>query len=60
MGFLGGSNGQESTCNSGEVGLNPGSRRFPGKGIAPLSSILASRIPSTEGPGYILDRGGYN
>ena len=59
MGFLGGSNGIESTCNSGDSGLNPGLRRSPGKGIATHSSILASRIPSTEGPGYLLDSGGY-
>ena len=31
-GFLGGSDGKESACNAGELGLIPGSGRSPGKG----------------------------
>ena len=31
-GFPGGSDGKESTCNSGDLGLIPGSGRFPGEG----------------------------
>ena len=30
-GFLG-SNGKESTCNAGDLGLIPGLRRYPGEG----------------------------
>ena len=31
-GFPGGSVGKESTCNAGDMGLIPGSGRFPGAG----------------------------
>ena len=31
-GFPGGSDGKESTCNSGDLGSIPGSGRFPGEG----------------------------
>ena len=31
-GFPGGSNGKESTCNAGDLGLIPGSGRSPGEG----------------------------
>ena len=31
-GFLGGSEGKESTCNAGDLGLIPGLRRYPGEG----------------------------
>ena len=30
--FLGGSDGQESTCNAGDLGLIPGLGRSPGEG----------------------------
>ena len=33
LGFLGGSGGKESTCNTGDPGLIPGSGRLPGEGI---------------------------
>ena len=32
MGFPGGSNGKESACNAGDLGLIPGSGRCPGEG----------------------------
>jgi len=32
MGFPGGSDCKESACNAGDVGLIPGSGRFPGEG----------------------------
>ena len=32
MGFPCGSDGKESTCNAGDLGLIPGSRRSPGEG----------------------------
>ena len=32
LGFPGGSDGNESTCNAGDPGLIPGSERYPGEG----------------------------
>ena len=32
LGFLGGSDGRESTCNAGDLGWIPGSGRSPGEG----------------------------
>ena len=32
MGFPGGSDGKESSCNTGYLGLIPGSERSPGEG----------------------------
>ena len=43
-----GSDGKESACNSGNIGLIPGSERFLGKGMAAYSSILAWNFPWTE------------
>ena len=48
MGFLGGSDDKEFTCNVGEPGSISGSLE---KGMATHSSILAWRIPWTEEPG---------
>ena len=48
LGFLGGSNGKESACNVGHLGLIPGLGRFSGEGKATHSSILAWRIPWTS------------
>ena len=33
MDFPGGSDGEESTCNAGDLGLIPGLERSPGEGI---------------------------
>ena len=44
LGFPGGSDGKESTCNVGDLGLIPGLGRFPGKGKATHSSILAYTV----------------
>ena len=33
MGFSGGSEGKETTCNEGDLDLVPGSGRSPGKGM---------------------------
>ena len=51
MGFPGGSDGKESTCNAGDLGLIPGLGRSLGEGMYTHSSILAWRIPWTEEPG---------
>ena len=41
MGFPGGSDGKESTCNEGDLGLIPGLGRSPGGGNGnPLYSFL--------------------
>ena len=53
MGFPGGSDNKESTCNAGELGLIPGLGKAPGEGTATHSSILAWRIPWTEEPGRL-------
>ena len=50
-GVPGGSDGQESACNAGDLGSVPGSGRFAGSGMATHSSILAWRISWTEEPG---------
>ena len=47
LGFPGGSEGKESSCNVGDLGLIPGLGRFPGEGKGYPSSILAWRIPCT-------------
>ena len=64
MGFPGGSDGKESTCNAGDLGLIPGLGRSPGGGQATHSSILAWRIPWTEEPGrlqsLVLQRVGHD
>jgi len=52
LGFPGGSDGKETACNVGDLGLIPGSGKYPlEKGMAAHSSILAWRIPWTEEPG---------
>ena len=57
MGFSGGSDGKESACNVGDLGLNPGLGRSLEKGMATHSSILAWRIPWTEEPGGLQSMG---
>ena len=51
LGFPGGSNGKESTCNAGDLGLIPRLGRSPGgeHGKEVHSSILAWRIPMDRG-----------
>ena len=45
LGFPGGSDGKESTCNAGDLGLIPRLGKSLEKGKATHSSILAWRIP---------------
>jgi len=47
-GFPGGSDSQEPACNSGDLGLIPGSGRSSGEEMATHSNILAWRTPSVE------------
>ena len=51
VGFPGGSDDKESTCNAGDLGPIPRLGRSPGGGVATHSSILAWRISWTEEPG---------
>ena len=46
-----GSDGKESACNVGDLGLIPGLGRSPGEGTTTDSSVLAWRIPWTDEPG---------
>ena len=48
---------KESVCNTGDLGLIPGSGRSPGNGTATHSSILAWRIPWTQEPGGLQSTG---
>ena len=48
LGFPGSSAGKESACNAGDLGLSPGSGRFPGEGIGyPLQYYWASLVAQT-------------
>ena len=49
LGFPGGSDGKESACHAGDLGLIPGLGRSPGGGHATHSSTLAWRIPMDRG-----------
>jgi len=57
LGFPGDSVCKESACSSGDLGLIPGSERFPRERMATNSSILAWRIPWTEKPGRLQSKG---
>ena len=49
-GFPGGSDGKESACSAGDLGLIPGLEDPLEKGMATCSSTLAWRISWTEKP----------
>ena len=49
LGFPGGSDGKESTCNAGDLGSTPSLRRSPREGHGNHSSILAWRISMDRG-----------
>ena len=48
MGFSGGSDRKESTCNAGDLGLILGREDLLEKGMVTNSNISAWRIPWTE------------
>ena len=50
LGFPGDSDGTESACNAGSLGLIPGWEDPLEEGMATHSSIFSWRIPGTEGP----------
>ena len=49
MGFPGGSDGKESTCNAGDLDSTPGLGRSLEESMATHSSILAWRSPVDRG-----------
>ena len=52
-GFPGGSDGKESACNAGDLGLIPGLRRSPWRRAwQPTPVFLSGASPWTEEPGY--------
>ena len=51
----GGSDGKESTCNVGDLGLIPGLGRSPGGGHSPV--FLPGESPRTEEPGGLQSMG---
>ena len=57
MGFPHSSVSKESVCNAGDLGLISGSGRSLEEGMATHSSILAWRIPWTEGSGKLQSMG---
>ena len=57
VGFPGGSYGEESAHNVGDLGLILGWEDPLEKGMATYSSILAWRIPWTEEPGGLQSMG---
>ena len=47
--FSGGSDGKESACNAGDLGLIPGLERFPGKGNGyPLQCSCLENLRTEE------------
>ena len=56
-GFPGGSDGKESTCNVGDLGLTPELGRSPGEGNGNQLQFLAWRIPWIEEHGGLLSVG---
>ena len=64
MGFLGGSTGEKSACNAGDVGSIPGLGISPGEGNGNSLQFLAWKISWTEEPGGLqpvgLQRVGYD
>ena len=63
MGFPGGSDSKDSTCNAGDLGLIPGLGRSPGGGVesgAAPEEVVVSTMPTKiieNGQVYILRNG---
>ena len=57
LGFPGGSDGKESACNAGDLGLIPGLGRSPGEGNGYPLQFLAREVPWTEKPGELQSMG---
>ena len=48
-GFTSGSEGKESSCNTGDLGLIPGSGRSPGEGTVNLLQFTCMKNPKDRG-----------
>ena len=58
LGFPGGSDGKESTCNAGDLGSIPGLGRFPWRRAQqPTPVFLPGESPWTEVPGRLQSMG---
>ena len=57
MGFPGGSDGKESTCNAGDLGLIPGSERSPAEGNGNPLQYSCLGNPMDRGPGGLQSMG---
>ena len=57
MGFRGGSDGKESACNAGDLGLIPGSRRCPGEGKGSLLQYSFLENPKDRGARWATVQG---
>ena len=57
--FPGSSDGKESACNAGDLGLMPGLGDPLEEEAATHASILAWRIPGTEEPSGLLSMGSH-
>ena len=58
MGFPGGSDGKESTCNVGDLGSIPGLGRSPGGGHGnPTPTFLPGESPLTKEPDALQPMG---
>ena len=60
LGFPGDSDGTESACNAGSLGLIPGWEDPLEEGMATHSSIFSWRIPWTEEPGGLQSIGSHS
>ena len=57
MGFPSGSDGKESTCSAGDLGLIPGLGRSPGEGRGSPPVFLPGESPWREEPGGLQSTG---
>ena len=57
QGFPGGSDGKESACNAGDLGLIPGLGRSPGEGNGNPLQYSCLEMPWTEEPGKLQYHG---
>ena len=64
MDFSGGSDGKESACNAGDLGLIPGLGRSPGEGTGNPLQYSCPENPMDRGAGHVqsvgLQRVGHN
>ena len=57
LGFLSGSDSEESACNSGDLGLISGSGRFPGEGIGYPRQYSCLENPTDRGVSWATVHG---